>query len=133
MALLNQFQYTYEKDTVTIFASIKIGASGAVSSLSGQGLLSAEKETEDGQYTLTLKDNHNCLLAMHAQVIDNALSGVAAVQLLADPATLQADFKSNKSLLLQCLDFAGAEVNPPSGSSLNVMIVARKSTVGPAL
>lgn len=128
---LNQFQYTYEKDTVSIFGSAVIGASGAVSAAKGGGIASVVKESTAGQYTITLTDRFSRFLGIDAAVTDDAISAVARVQVLMDPATLQASIKANGEIVVQCVDFAGAAVNPASGSSLSFRITMRNSSVGP--
>lgn len=128
---LQQFAYWFERNVVTIFAKANIDASGAVSSYKGGGLASVVKETTDGQYSVTLSDKYNQLLKADMAVISAAISGVAAVQVLEDPATLQADFLADNTFKIQCVDDAGLAVNPPSGSQIVFEIKVRNSTIGP--
>lgn len=129
-----QFQYTLEQDTVTLFGNAVIsGSTGsvAVSDTFGGGIASVTKESTAGQYTVKLTDSFSRLLAADARVVSASISGVANVQLLASPATLQASFKTSRSLTFQCVDYAGAAVNPPDGALLTLRLVLRRSAVGP--
>lgn len=128
---LHQFQYTMEKDTVTLFGTVDIGASGAVSLAKGGGIESVTKEATAGQYTIQLAERYSRFLNIQAQVVRATPSAVATVQLLMAPATLQADVKADGQLVIQCLDFAGVAANPESGAQLQLRIVMRNSSVGP--
>jgi len=127
---LNQFQYTLEKDTVTLFGTANIGASGAVSGLLGGGIASITKQATAGQYVITLEDSWSHFFALEAQIVDDAVSAIARVQVLQDPATIQATVAA-KTIKIQCLDYAGVAANPISGAQLSFKIVLRKSSVGP--
>lgn len=128
---LQQFAFWFERNVVTIFAKALIGAAGAVTSYKGGGLASITKETTAGQYTVALSDRYNQLLKVEGSVVHATISGVAAVQVLEDPATIQADFLADKSFKIQCVDYTGAAVNPPAGSQIEIKIEVRNSTSGP--
>lgn len=128
---LNQFQYTFEADTVTIFGSAVIGGSGAVGSVKGGGIASVTKESTAGQYTIQLSDRYSRFLSFIAGTTLGTVSAIARVQVLMAPATLQATVKSTGQILVQCLDYAGAAANPESGSVLSFRITMRNSSVGP--
>lgn len=116
-----------EKEVKLVYASIVIGAAGAVGTV--KGLASAVKETADGQYTITLQDKYDRLLGSNAGIVAATATNVAAIQVLENPSTFQADFKSTATYTIQCLDFAGAEVNPASGSVLSIVLHVRNSSV----
>ena len=128
---LQQFAFWFERNVVTIFAKALIGAAGAVTSYKGGGLASITKEVADGQYTVALSDRYNQLLKVEGSVVHATISGVAAVQVLEDPAAIQADFLADKSFKIQCVDYAGVAVNPPAGSQIEIKIEVRNSTSGP--
>lgn len=128
---LHQFQYTMEKDTVTLFGTVDIGASGAVTLTKGGGIESVTKEATAGQYTIQLAERYSRFLNIQAQPILATPSAVAAVQLLMDPATMQADIKADGQIVVQCLNYAGVAANPESGAQLQLRIVMRNSSVGP--
>lgn len=127
----NQFRLSLEKELVDLFGSAVIGSSGAVGTVKGGGIKSVVKESTDGQYTITLEDRFARFLGFSAGVLAATKTSVAAVQVLGTPATFQADVKSTGQIVVQCLDFAGTEVNPPSGSVLSFGITVRRSSVGP--
>lgn len=128
---LNQFQYTLEKDTVALYGSAVIGSSGAVGTVKGGGIAGVVKESTDGQYTITLQDNWSRFLGFIAGVTSSTINSVAKIQVLMAPATLQATVTGSKTITIQCVDFDGAAVNPPSGSVLSFKVTMRKSSVGP--
>lgn len=128
---LNQFQLTYEKDSVTVYAVLNVGAAGAVSSIAGGGVVSIAKQATAGQYLVTFTDQYRALLSMRAEQVDDANANIAAVQILQNPATLQADVNTNLTLLLQCLDFGGAAANPTNTSQMMLAVTFRKSSVSP--
>lgn len=128
---LEQFAFFFEKFVVTIFARVAIGAAGAVSgSAIGGGISSIAKQATAGQYLVTLSDKYYKLLHARGTVINATISGVASVQILQDPATLQSGFSTTPAFLIQCVDYAGAAVNPPSGSQIYLEIKVRNSSIG---
>lgn len=134
---LNQFQYTYEKDTVTLYGEINVGASGAVSSIAGGGISGVVKETAAGLYSVTLSDYFQRLLFVEALVVDDAITQTVSYQILEDPAALQSDFKSDKTFKIQFFGATNASTttqiaaNPANGAQIKLKIVCRNSTVGP--
>jgi hypothetical protein len=130
---LNQFQYTYEKDTVTIYGEFTVGASGAVTAgtVKGGGLEGVVKEATAGQYSITLSDYFQRILFVDALNVDDAVSAWASVAVLEDPSALQADFKADKTFKIQLQDYAAAAVNPTSGAQIKLKITLRNTTVGP--
>lgn len=134
---LNQFQYTYEKDTVTLYGEINVGTSGAVSSFAGGGISGVVKETAAGLYTVTLTDFFQRLLFVDALVVDDAITQAISYQILEDPAALQADFKADKSFRIQFFGATNSSTttqiaaNLASGAQIKLKIVCRNTTVGP--
>ena len=133
----DQFQYAYEKDTVSVYGYVDIGASGAVSGYSGGGIASVVKESTAGQYTITLSDKFSRFLDFAAQVVDDAISQIMNVQVLENPATIQADVATGKSLTMQCLTFTSSSNptkvagNPADGARIMFKFVFRNTSVGP--
>jgi hypothetical protein len=128
----NQFQYAYEKDTVIVFGNFNVGAAGAVTAgtVKGGGIVSVAKQGTAGQYLITFNDQFSQFLDFSGQTVLATASGVANVQLLQAPATLQADIKANKQITIQCVDYAGAAVNPASGEKVMFKVVYRRTSVG---
>lgn len=129
----SQFQYTYEKDTVTLYGQFNVGASGAVTAgtVKGGGLSAVVKESTAGQYSITLSDFFQRLLYVEAINVDDAVSAWGSVAILEDPSALQTDFKADKTFKIQLQDYAGAAVNPTSGAQIRLKITCRNTTVGP--
>lgn len=119
-----------EVDLVKLFGSVVIGSSGAVTSFQGGGIASVVKESTAGQYTITLSDRFAFFLMGHFRTVGASALAVAAIQVLETPATFQADIKSDGAITIQCLDFAGAAVNPASGAELMFELVMRQSKIG---
>jgi hypothetical protein len=137
-ANLNQFTYTLEQDTVTVYGSADIGSSGAVSGSGGLGISSVTKLATAGKYEINLKQVYARFLHADIQVIDDAISQITKVQIFQDPTTMSADIKSGQKLTIQCLaptsasDTALVAANPASGARINFKLVFRRSKVGPA-
>lgn len=127
----SQNQMTLERDTVRLFAQILVGASGAVTNAQGGGIASITKESTAGQYSIVLQDKYSRLLAMNAIVLDSSASAVATIQTLETAATAQTAVTTKVALTIQCLDFAGAAVNPASGATVMIELVLRNTSVGP--
>ncbi len=136
---LNQFQYTYEKDTVTIYGEFSVGASGAVSAgtIKGGGLSGVVKESAAGLYSITLSDYFQRLLFVEALIVDDAITSNIGHQLLEDPAALQAAFKADKTFQIQFFAATNSSTttqiaaNLADGAQVKLKIVCRNTTVGP--
>lgn len=122
--------YSLEVDVVTLFSSVVIGASGAVTSAKGGGIASVAKQATAGQYLITLSDKYAHFFDCDAKTILGTISGVSRIQILQAPATLQADIQNNKAFLIQCIDNAGAAVNPASTEIIELVIKLRISSIG---
>jgi len=124
-------QYSYEVEPVKLYARIRIGAAGAVvAGKNGLGIKSVVKEATDGQYSIELADKFARLLMVVTKIADDAVTPVGQVQVLEAPESLQADLKADKTFKIQCLDFAGAAVNPTSGCEIMIEITMRQSKIG---
>lgn len=120
-----------EKQVVHLFIDIDIGASGAVTTAKGGALASVTKQATAGQYNIVLDSNYSRLLGFHVSALGASATGVAATDILQSPAALLTAIKTTGALVLQCYDYAGAAVNPASGTRLKVKLEVRRSTVGP--
>lgn len=118
-------RWSYEKEVGDIYVKVVVGASGAVTSASGAGVLSVTKLGTAGQYAVQLSATYQRLLSASATVVNSTVTTVAMVQVLEAAATVQAEFKADGNLVVQCLDFAGVAVNPPSGSNILVKLEVR--------
>jgi len=124
-------RWSLEKEVGDIYGSITVGASGAVSASQGGGVLSVTKLATAGQYAIQLSSKYQRLLMASAVVVNSSATSVAAVQVLEAPSTVQADFKGDGNLVVQCLDFAGAAVNPASGAKILFKLEVRFNPIGP--
>lgn len=127
----NQKQYSYELEPVKVYGRFGIGASGAVTGTKfGLGIVGVVKETAAGQYTIEFQDSFAKFLFLSAIMVDDAASAAGYIQLFEDPAALQAAFKADKKLTIQCLDHAGIAVNPTSGAQILFEATVRQSCIG---
>lgn len=120
-------RWSYEKEVGDIYGCITVGASGAVSLTQGAGVKSVTKLATAGQYEIATAATYSRLLAASASVVNSSVTSVAAVQVLEAPATYQAEFKADGKIILQCLDFAGAAVNPASGAKIMFKLEVRQN------
>lgn len=124
-----QFQYTAERATVQLFGTVAIGAAGAVSAVKGYGIASVVKEATAGQYSIVLSDKFARCLCVTAQVVHDSISGVAVVQVLEIPANLQGAVAAATGFKIQCIDAAGAAVNPEEDAQIFVQVHVVNSSV----
>ena len=127
---LNQFQYTLEKDSVTLFGSFVIGAAGAVGTIKGGGIKAVTK-TGTGLYQIEFEDSWSRYLDGHVGFVAASAPNIAMVYVKNSPATLQADVQSTKKVSIECLDFSGVAANPNSGIVISFVSVFRKASQGP--
>lgn len=112
-----------------LYVNLVIGASGAVTSGTGKGIVSVVKESSAGQYTVTLEDRYNSLLAvsgMRLEVADSDPATVGTTMRLLSEAVSAA----TPTVVLQ---FAtgddGAKANPASGTRIMVCLKLKNSTI----
>lgn len=125
----NQAQYTAERAPVTLYATVTIGTTGAVSAKKGYGIKSVTKETTAGQYTIVLEDKFSRALAVSAQVVHSSISAAANIQVLNTPAQLQSAVAGGTGFVIQLIDVSGAAVNAESGAQIMLQVVASNSSV----
>lgn len=127
--LYQQFQYTAERSPVQLFATVAIGASGAMSVKKGYGISSVVKEATAGQYSIVLEDKFNRVLSVTAQVVHDSISAVQAIQVLEIPANLQSAVAAGTGFKIQCIDKDGVAVNPEEDAQLFVQVHVVNSSV----
>lgn len=120
-----------ERDVVHLYVDVVVGASGAVTSAKGGALLSVTKLATAGQYSVLLDAGFQKLLHVSAQMLGASASGVSSIDVLQAPATVVTNLKTGAALVIQCYDYAGAAVNPASGSVIKLKLEVRRTTVGP--
>ena len=120
-----------ERDVIHLYADVTIGASGAVTTAKGGALLSVTKQATAGQYNVVLDSGFNKLLHVSAQLVGASASGVASVDVLQSAASVLTNLKTGAAITIQCYDYAGAAVNPASGSVIKLKLEVRRTSVGP--
>jgi hypothetical protein len=129
--ITNQFMASLEKSVVKLYATLTIGASGAVSSFQGGGIESIVKESGDGLYTITTEDKWSRILSVQIQHVGDTASDVKSWSVDTAIATLQSGYASSKEIALQGYNATGTEVNPASGEAFIMEITMRHSSYGP--
>jgi hypothetical protein len=110
-----------EREVKEIYAQITIGAAGAVTATSGEGVASAA-ETSTGVYTLTLQDKYMGLMQA-----DVSIQSAAAQDLIAH---LQSqDVAGAKTIVFRTQTAAAVAAEPSSGSILRVRLDLKNSSV----
>lgn len=134
MAKEHSYSLTHEsleKQVVHLYINVDIGASGAVTLAKGGALTSFVKQATAGQYNLTLDSNYSKLLDIRVLALNATASGVAQVDVLQDHTTVKTALQTTGAIVLQCYDYAGAAVNPASGTRLKIKLEVRRSNYGP--
>lgn len=121
-----------EKQPVTLFGNFVIGSSGAVGTVKGIGIKSVTKESTAGQYTIVLEEKWNRLLGAKGGFIkDSSGSGVANVEIITAPASLQGQIQAGTGYTIQFYDYTGVAADAAAGSVHSFEITLRRSSVGP--
>lgn len=120
-----QFYLSLVKGKVVLFGKAAIGAVGAptLSAANSKGIASIVRKGL-GDYEITLQDTYNSLLGFQPVVL--LASGTPAV---ASVAIKSETVATTKIVRIQCLDFAGAAVDPDSGAVLYFEIKLKNSSV----
>lgn len=125
----NQMQYTAERAPVTLYATITVGAAGAVSAFKGYGIKSVVKKATAGQYEITLSDKFSRCLAVVDQLVWSSISAVSEVQVLNTAAQLQSAITGGTPFVIQLIDKTGAAVDAENGAQIMLQVVASNSSV----
>lgn len=127
--------FSMHKDPVLLDCTVQIGASGAVSSYVGSAIQSVVKESAAGTYTIKFQPQTNfpnlLFASGSAQSASGGLSGVSTIEIQNAPnASVVLNTPSQGGqLTVQCLDAAGALVNPASGSAINILMILSNSSI----
>lgn len=120
-----------ERDVVHLYADVVIGASGAVTSAKGGAIASVTKQATAGQYNVVLDAGFQKLLHVSAQMVGASATGVCSIDVLQSAASVAANLKTGAAITIQCYDYAGAAVNPASGSVIKLKLEVRRTVTGP--
>lgn len=126
-----------EQDSVTLYGSFSIGASGAVGTVRGGGIKAVVKKTDAGQYEVELQDRYARVLSIRAGLMHATISQISNIQVLENPANFQADVRADGKFVIQCVGATAADntaliaKNPEQNAVISLVIVLRKSSLGP--
>lgn len=128
MANSQFYQFTLSKDAALtlLSGSFVAGAAGAVTVLQGSGIASITKLTT-GRYQINLDENYAKLLNVNAMTQRSAVgttSGVLGIEVGSE----QVASASAPQVVIQCMDAAGADVDPAVGAKVMFTIVMRNSS-----
>lgn len=117
--LFNQFWLGLEKQRVTLFGKVAIGSTGActISAVNSKGISTVTRNAA-GKYTFVMQDTYVKFMGMKVTFIkpSDGLTTVSQVSVISETVATAA----TKNIVVQCLDFAGAAVDPDSGSTMYV-------------
>lgn len=119
-----QFRQSYERELVDVYCTIVIGASGAVTSATGAGILSVVKEATAGQYTINLQDNFNAL--RDVRVVTRNAAGISAAGAMG--IVLDQVSSATAPLVRIQMANAGVATNPASADVLLLHITVKNSS-----
>lgn len=122
----NQFAYSLEKAKVFLYLKAAIGSTGAVTidATGSKGITSITRNSA-GRYTVVFQDTYVSFLGMMPTVVESAATPtVCSVAVVSETVATAA----TKNLVFQCADFAGAAVDPASGSSFKFSFMLSNSS-----
>ncbi len=118
-----------EIEPVMLWASITVGATGAVSASYGQGIASVTRLSA-GQYKISLADTYNKLLFADVSLLDTTDSDPTTVGVLSRIKSEQVASTTAPQIVIQCFNTTnGAAADPRNGALLLVKIEVRNSSV----
>lgn len=120
--------YSMHVSPVMLDAQINIGASGAVSSITGPTIASVT-HVSTGIYKINLQDRYNGLIGVMTNMTSPTvgLSGISSVELAnAQSAAVQT---ATPSVTIQTLNSSGVLTDPASGSQISAIILLSNSSV----
>lgn len=121
--LYNQFYLSLERGKAVIFGKVAIGATGAptMNAVKSKGIASVARNSA-GNYTITLNDIYVDMFKCCINFLFATDPGVANTYIVSQSVN------SAKTIVVQCMDYAGAAVDPASGSEMQIEIVLKTST-----
>ena len=121
--------YSMHVSPVMVDCQITIGASGAVSSFSGN-LVSSVVRSSTGLYQIILQDPYSSVIAVVGAMVSpvSGNSGIASIE-AANAPSANISLLSSPNLSIKTLDVANAVANPASGSIVSVLMYLSNSQV----
>jgi len=129
MANSQFYQFTMSKNAALTLLSgqFTAGGTGAVTLIQGSGISTITRASA-GRYTIVLEENYNKLLNAAIQTVRSAVGTTTGV-LGAEVSVDNVAATSSPSITIQCMDAAGADVDPATGAVVKFTIVMRNSSV----
>lgn len=120
-----------EIETIKLWASATIGATGAVSSFYGLGKgIKSIVRNSAGQYQVNLEDNYNQMLWADAIILDATNSDPTSVGILVRVSADNSASSTTPNVILQMFNVAtGAAADPRNGAKLLIQLEMRNSSV----
>lgn len=111
----NQFWYSLVPNKWSLFGLAAIGATGAptINASKSKGFTSITRNSA-GNYTLVLQDVWVDFLGFQATVLDSGANTVCTVYVVSQAVATS----GTRTIVFQCLDFAGLAVDPRNGASI---------------
>lgn len=122
--LRNKLTQEREINLEKIYLKLVIGAAGAVTSFSGEGISNVEKEVTDGQYTVTFSDAG----AYESLIYANAIQLDAAEDITFQIISEDVDSATAPEVVIQ-LKTAAAAANATSGAIVYAEFVLKREEV----
>lgn len=106
-----------------ITGKLTVGASGAVTAFDMPGVTTFVR-TSQGKYTLTLDSSYREFIGCIFTVLDTASAGIFLFQINAETVA------STQTVIIDCLDAAGAIQDPADGALIYIHLQVRTTTAG---
>lgn len=122
---LFQFQYSYQRDLVHIFAQVSFAAAGAPTLVSGKGVASITRNSA-GLYTIALQDSFAGVMQIDHKPL--LASGAPAAPLMVIRSVSNINDLSAPSVQVGFTDAAGVATDPASGEQVLIHITLKNTT-----
>ena len=121
--LYNQFFLSLERGKAILFGKVAIGGTGAptINGVKSKGIASVARNSA-GNYTITLNDIYVDMFKCGVNFMFATYPAVANVYIVSQAVA------TSKTIVIQCMDYAGAAVDPASGAEMQIEIVLKTST-----
>lgn len=127
-----QFPKTKEREVLSIYGQVLIGAAGAVTSYQGVGVTSVVKDTGDGDYLITLDDKYDTLLHASFMSSDDADTAIGIFQLQDSWADIQTAIKAGTAIPFTCKSDGTTAANPADGEAISFRLDVRRTPTTPS-
>jgi hypothetical protein len=111
-----------------VFVKLVVGATGAVTSGTGNGVASVTKETAAGQYTVLLSDSYNTFVGCQFTLVHTTDSDPTTVAVAARVKAEAVNASKNFVIQGYALD-DGAAANFADGAILYMVVTLKNSSV----